>query len=128
MHHVVGGFKTLTIDGSLAGDADVLLFHGEDHGHPTYIRIFHIVKWVGRTEQNRASFEVQGYIAFEVDRSSEVFPRTENESTSTAFIHGIDSTLNHVGIQCNTVCFGSEIRNLVIFGRELRGAAHQGDG
>ena len=120
--------KTLTIDGSLAGDADVLLLHGEDHGHPMHIRILYIVKGVGRTEQNRASFEVQGYIAFEVDRSSEVFPRTENESTSTAFVHGVDCALNHVGVQGDAVRFGSEVRNLVIFGRELRGAAHQGDG
>ena len=128
LYHVVGGFETLAVDGTLAGDADVLLFHGEHHGHPAYIRVFHVVERVGRAEQHGAALEVQRHVAFQVDRAGEVLAGAEDEASAAAFVHRVDRALDRTRVQGDAVGLGAEVRNLVVLGRELRGAAQQGDG
>ena len=114
-HHVVGYGETPSVDGAAARDADIFLLEGEDHAGPAHVRVLDIVPGIERTQQSGARFEVQRDIVFDIDGARHPVAGGEHDPAATVCARKINGCLNALGIECDPVCPGAEIRHEIVF-------------
>ncbi len=120
-HHVVGHGEAPSVDGAAARDADIFLLEGEDHAGPAHVRVLDIVPGIERTQQSGARFEVQRDIVFDIDGARHPIARGEYDPAATVCARKINGCLNALGIECNPVRPGTEIRHEIVFrGQSVR--------